>query len=131
MLKTGGGSLSAELLAAECEKAWIHPEEKEETMQKWYDCLEEMEKEKREGRTWKQLHQQRVSQMIKSAEGNAGLLPKITKPSARRRGAQILKKKRMLSCWTDVKQRGEEWAKHGPMTKACRTWRASLGKMKN
>ena len=31
----------AELLAADCEKAWLHPEEEEEdTMQKWYNWLE-------------------------------------------------------------------------------------------
>ena len=37
-------------------------------------------------------HQQKVAQMIKSAEGSAGHLHKITKPTARRVGAQILKK---------------------------------------
>ena len=31
----------AELLAADCEKAWLHPGE-EETMHKWYDWLEKM-----------------------------------------------------------------------------------------
>ena len=34
----------AELLAADCEKAWPHPGEKE-TMQKWYVWLEKMKKE--------------------------------------------------------------------------------------
>ena len=33
-----------------------------------------------------------MNQMIKSAEGSAGLLHKIVKPTAWRRGAQILKK---------------------------------------
>ena len=36
--------------------------------------------------------QQKVAQMMKSAEGSAGLLHKITKPTAWREGAQILKK---------------------------------------
>ena len=36
--------------------------------------------------------QQKVRQMIKSAEGSARLLHKITKPTAWRGGAQILKK---------------------------------------
>ena len=33
-----------ELLAADCEKAWIHPEW-EDTMQKWYEWLEKMKKD--------------------------------------------------------------------------------------
>ena len=39
----------------------------------------------------KELHQQKVKQMIQSAEGSAGLLHKITEPTAWREGAQILK----------------------------------------
>ena len=34
----------AELLAADCKKAWLHPGE-EETMQTWYVWLEKMKKE--------------------------------------------------------------------------------------
>ena len=37
----------AELLAADCEKAWLNPGE-EETMQQWYAWLEKMEKEDKE-----------------------------------------------------------------------------------
>ena len=33
----------SELLAADCEKVWIHPGW-EDTMQKWYDLLEKMKK---------------------------------------------------------------------------------------
>ena len=77
------------LLAADCEKAWIHPG-CEDTMQKWYGWLEELkkmdEKEKME-----EMHHHKVAQMIKSAEGSAGLLDKISKPAAWRGGAQILK----------------------------------------
>ena len=36
----------SELLAADCEKAWLH-EGLEDTMQKWYDKLEEMKKKMR------------------------------------------------------------------------------------
>ena len=39
-----------------------------------------------------EMHQQKVTQMIKSAEGSAGVLHKIRKPTAWRGGAQILKK---------------------------------------
>ena len=46
-----------------------------------------------------EMHQERVNQMTKSAEGSAGLLLTFTKPTAWR-GAQILTKEE------------EEWAKH-------------------
>ena len=45
------------------------------------------EKEKRE-----EMHQHKVAQLIKNAEGSAGLLHKITKPTPWRCGAQILEK---------------------------------------
>ena len=54
-----------------------------------------------------ELHQHKVAQMIKSAEGSTGLLHKITKPTAWRGGTQILL---------------------ANVTKACRKWRISLGK---
>ena len=64
-------------------------------MEKWSVWLEtEKEDEKRK---MEELHQQRVNQMIKSAEGAAGLLHKITKPTAWRGGAQILKKEQEYS----------------------------------
>ena len=47
----------AELPAADCEKAWLHPGE-EETMQKWSDWLREM-KEEDVKRKMEELHQQR------------------------------------------------------------------------
>ena len=62
----------AELLAADCEKAGFHPGE-EETRQKWYGWKMKKEDEKR---NMEELHQQRMNQMIKSAEGSAGLLQK-------------------------------------------------------
>ena len=61
-----------------------------------------------------ELHHQKVTQMIKSAEGSAGLLHKITKAPAWRGGAQILKKEeeeaRLLDRW---EAKMKEWAKHG------------------
>ena len=74
----------------DCEKAWLHPEE-EATMQKWNTWLQEMKRECEQKKA-EEVHQQKVSQMIKSAEGDAGLLHKITKPTAWRGGAQILEK---------------------------------------
>ena len=57
------------------------------------------------------MHQLKVNQMIKSADGSAGLLHKITKPTAWR-GVQILKKEEedarlMHRC----EAKRKEWAK--------------------
>ena len=49
-------------------------------------------KKEDEKRKMEDLHQQKVNRMIKSAEGSAGLLHKITKPTTWRGGAQIFKK---------------------------------------
>ena len=61
-----------------------------------------------------EMHQQEVTQMIKSAEGSSELLHKITKLTARRGGAQILKKEeeedaRLLD---RCEAKWKEWAKH-------------------
>ena len=50
-------------------------------MQKWYERLEEMKK-KGEKEKMEDMHQHKVTQMIKSAEGSTGLLYKISKPTA-------------------------------------------------
>ena len=101
----------AELLAAACEKASLHPEE-EETMQKIF--LVGKMKKGRDRRKMEELQQQKVSQMIKSAEGSAGLLHKITRPAAWRGGAQILKKEeedaRLLDrCEAKRKEQRRHW----------------------
>ena len=105
-----------ELLAADCEKAWIHPGWVD-TMQKWYDRLEKLKKED-EKEKMEQLHQQKVKQMIKSAERRAALLHKITKDT-------------MHSCWTVVKQRGKNGQNIGSVMRACRTWRTCFDKVRN
>ena len=70
-------------------------------------------KKKDEKRKMEELHQQRVNHMIKSAEGTAGLLHKITKPAAKRRGAQILKKEEEDATLLDrCEAKRKEWAKH-------------------
>ena len=58
---------------------------------KWCKWLEEMKKRDEKGKV-EELYQHKVAQMIKSAEGSAGLLHKITKPTAWRGETQILKK---------------------------------------
>ena len=51
--------------------------------------------------------------MIKSAKGSAGLLHKITEPTAWRGGAQILKKEEEDARLLDrCEAKRKEWAKH-------------------
>ena len=76
--------------SADCEKAWLHSVE-EINMQGWFSWLEDLKKQD-EKEQMEKLHQQQASQMVESAEGSAGLLHKITKPTAWRGGAQILEK---------------------------------------
>ena len=80
----------SELLATDCENACVHTGW-EDTMQEWYNWLEDMKK-KDELKNMEGMHQRKVEQMIKSAEGSAGLLHRITKPTPWRRSAQILEK---------------------------------------
>ena len=47
---------------------------------RWYERLEYMKK-KDEKEKMEEMHQRKVEKMIKSAEGSAGLLHKITKPT--------------------------------------------------
>ena len=68
------------------------------------------EKEKME-----ELSQQKVSQMMKSAEDSAGVLPNITKPTAWSRGALILKR------GGGRKAVGTLWQSIGSVMKTCRT----------
>ena len=76
-----------------------------------------------------ELHQRRVKQMIKSAEGSAGLQHKITMPTAWRRRAQILKKEEEDARLLDRSEaKRKEWAKHWQVAKTCKMCRKSLGK---
>ena len=60
-----------------------------------------------------EMHHHKVAQMIKSAEGSAGRLYKITKPTARRGGAQILKKEEEDARLLDrCEAKMKEWVKH-------------------
>ena len=63
----------AELLAADCEKAWIHPGW-EVAMQKWYEWLEKGKRKMGKAKM-EEMHQQKVAQMIKSAEGSKRWTP--------------------------------------------------------
>ena len=76
-------------------------------------CLVGENEKEGEKRKMEELHQQRVDQMIKSAEGSAGLLHKFTKPTAWRGGAQILKKEEENARLLDrCEAKRKEWAKH-------------------
>ena len=99
----------SELLAKECEKAWTHTGW-DDTVQKWYEWLEHMKKKDEKGKT-EEMHQRKVEKMIKSAEGSAGLLHKITQSTMWRR--EVLKKEeedaRLLN---RCEAKRKEWAKH-------------------
>ena len=64
-------------------------------MQQWHNWLHEMKKKDEEKRRLEE-HQKLVSRMIASADGGAGLLHKITKPTAWRRGVQVLDRRREM-----------------------------------
>ena len=81
-----------------------------DTMQKWYEWLEEMTKDEKE--TMEEMRQRKVAQKNNSAEGSSRLLHKISKPTAWRGGPEILTEGedvRLLDC---CEAKGEEWAKH-------------------
>ena len=73
---------------------------KSENLEERVEVAEWLERLKKEDEKKKveEMHQQKVEQMIKSAEGSAGLLHKITKPTPRRGGAQILEEKKRRGC---------------------------------
>ena len=83
------------------------------TKQKWYEWLEKKKREDEKNKM-EDMHQQKVTQMIKSAEGRAGLLHKITKPTAWRGGAQILKTEEEELDRCEAKRK--EWAKQKQCT---------------
>ena len=59
-------------------------------MQKWYDWLGEVLK-KDEIKKWEEVYRRKVSQTIKSADGSAGLVHRITKSTAWTGRVQIFK----------------------------------------
>ena len=60
------------MVAADTEEAWIHPGG-EDAVLKWFELLEKLNKEDEKGKM-EEMHQQKVAQMIKSAQESAGLL---------------------------------------------------------
>ena len=61
---------------------------------------------------WKKCINKMLNQMIKSAEGSAGLLHKLTKPTAWRGGAQLLKREEEARLLDRCKAKRKEWANH-------------------
>ena len=60
-----------------------------------------------------EMHQQRVNWMIKSTEGSAGRMHKITKPTPWREGAQILWKEEEEASLSDCcEAKRKEWSIH-------------------
>ena len=71
------------------------------------------ESEKEDGkRKVEELHQQRVNQMIKSADDSAELLHQFTKSTAWRGGAQTLKEEDYARLLDPCAAKRKEWAKH-------------------
>ena len=96
------------MLAKDCETAWTHTGW-EDAVQKWYYWLEDTKNEKEK---MEEMHQRKVEKMIESAEGSAGLLHKITKPTPWRRGVQILKKEEDARLSDRCEAKSEEWSIH-------------------
>ena len=83
-------------------------------MQKWSEFLEYMKRKDEKENMGGDVHQHKVEQMIKSAEGSAGLLYKITKPMMLSGGVQILEKDqddaRLLDrCEVERKEVSKHW----------------------
>ena len=73
-------------------------------------------KKKDEKEKMDEMRQRKVEKMIKSAEGCAGLLHKITKPTMWRGGMQILKKEEEDARLLDrCEAQRKEWANHWQM----------------
>ena len=73
----------------------------------------ENEKKEDEKKKMEEMHHQKATQVIKGAEGSAGLLHKTTKPTAWRGGAQILKKEEEDARLLDrCEAKRKAWAKH-------------------
>ena len=91
-------------------KAWTHAR-CEDVMQKWHEwlkCMKKMDEKKK----MEEMHQQKVEQMIKSAEGSAGLLHEITKTTSWREGAQILEKEEDARLLDRCQAKRKEWSIH-------------------
>ena len=113
-------------------------------MQKWYEWLVYMKK-KDEKENLEEIHQRKVEKMGKSAEGSAGLLHKITKPTMLRRGVQIMEKEEedatLLDRCEAKEKNGKPWRneelkeceeavsrlKEGDLEKASRLYKAKTG----
>ena len=120
----------SELLAADCEKAWIH------TGWEWYGWLEHMkDKDENEGR-------ERKNGGNASAQGGANDLRvrrevrvSGTKSQSLRHGGEEWRswemKKRMRGCWIFVKRKGKNGQNTGSVMRRCSTRRKSLGRMRN
>ena len=81
-------------------------------MQKWHEWLKYVKKKEKK-KNMEGMHQQKVEQTIKSAEGSAGLLHKITKPTPWRGGAQILEKEEEDARLLDrCEAKRKEWSTH-------------------
>ena len=82
---------------------------------KW---LEDMKK-KDEKEKMEEVHQHKVAQMTKSPEGSAGLVHKISTPTAWRGGAQILVNEEDARLLDPCEAKMKEWANIGSVMRRC------------
>ena len=88
--------------------------------------MAECMKKKDEKGKMEEMHQRKVEKTMKSAEGSAGLLHKITMPTMWRRGIQTLKKEEEDARLLDrCEVKRKELAKHGNVTRKYRICKTS------
>ena len=86
----------SELLAADCKKAWLHPQW-EDTMLKRYNWQYDVKKKDEEKRMDVEL-QKLVSDMIKSANGGTGLFSQNHQANGVERRSAVSERRRRRRC---------------------------------
>ena len=113
----------SELLAEQCEKAWIHPGW-EDSMQKWFNWLEDMKKQDEKRKRGRNC----ISTMWrKRPRARKAVLGFCTKSRSQHHGGV---EHGMRGCWT-VKQRGENGQNIGSAMRKCRMRRTNFGRVRN
>ena len=91
-----------------------------------------IQKKKDEKEKMGEMHQRNVEKIIKSAEGSAGLLHKITKPTMWRGGVQILKEEEEDARLLDrCEAKRKEWESIGNARRKCRIRSTNHGGTRN
>ena len=89
------------------------------------------EEERCEGKDVEEMHQRKVRKMTKSADGSAGLLHNITKPTMWSGGVQILKEKEDARLLDRSEAKQKNGQSIGKVMRKYRKCRASFAEMIN